>query len=360
MRLGFISLAWMTLTALAAGQEQPGPALKYPLSDREGPWLVHVGSFRGDDALAYANNLAEEVRAKHRLLSFVFSMEDQAAKQERDLLRQQQLQMIGADKAAGTDEKLKLRTVRVVKEYSVFVGNFKDMHEARIEAAKVKEFPPPTSIPSYGVHVYEEPTERVRTDPAETEKFGIFASRLPTKEVQGTKKGQVQGNIYRQAFVCRNPIVAQQHPAAASRTQQNQLDPSLRLLNEKEKYSIFTCPKPWTLVVAVFKPPSDIRGAVGNVLQANYNPQAQGKYLEYVAEQARQMADLLRDGGRGYDAYVMHTNNYSIVTVGAFDSRTDGNMEKAWEALVNFAATQKTGPYSCLIKVPQPMQVPGK
>jgi hypothetical protein len=107
-----------------------------------------------------------------------------------------------------------------------------------------------------------------------------------------------------------------------------------------------------------------VSGAGTNVFQQagfqQVSTEVYGRSLERCVERARQLADLLRDGGKGYDAYVFHTESQSIVTVGAFDSRTDKNMESAWSALAEFASTQKTGPFSCLMKVPQPMPVPGK
>src|SRR4029079_3091935 len=138
MRSALFAVAALAITAIAAGQGS-GSA-KYPLTEREGPWLVHIGSFRGDDALNYANNLADEVRAKHRLLTFVFAMEDMAAKQEAEALRKAQVEHIRSDKVAESDEKQKLRTVRVAKDYSVFVGSFKDMKEAREQMARIKDF----------------------------------------------------------------------------------------------------------------------------------------------------------------------------------------------------------------------------
>ena len=75
---------------------------------------------------------------------------------------------------------------------------------------------------------------------------------------------------------------------------------------------------------------------------------------------ARILADLLRDGGKGYDAYVFHTTACSYVTVGAFESRTDENMEKAYYALAEFAKSQpKTSNFACMT-IPQPMQIPGR
>jgi hypothetical protein len=360
MRSALIPLMFVTMAALVAGQDGAA-GCKYPLTEREGPWLVHVASFRGDEALNFANNLADEVRSKHKLNAFVFSMEDQSARQEADALRKAQLERIGSDKVHGTDEALKLRKVRVVKEYSVFVGNFREQLEARTLLDKIKAFEPPTSIPAYGFEMYD--NAKVQMDPTSENSLGVFGLKARTREVEAKKRAASQGNPFRQAFVCRNPIHVQQQSTVVQKPV-NTVDPLWQALNAKEKYSIFTCPKPWTLVVAQFRPPTEVYGASTNVFQQNgiqqVSGQTYGRHLEVCAEQARKLAEVLRDGGKGYDAYVFHLANQSIVCVGAFDKRTDENMEKAFYALAEFAATQKSGPFSCLMKVPQPMPVPGK
>jgi hypothetical protein len=331
----------MLLTASAILLAQaPESTIKYPLTTSEGPWLIHIASFRGDQSLEFAHRLAEETRSKHRLLTFIYSMNEADAKRDREQLRQYQMQVVGSDKVAESQEPQKFKTIRIVKEYSVFVGNFPDMEKARYEAARIKEFAPPASIPAYGVHLYKEPTSKARID-------------------------QTQGNPYRQAFVVRNPMLTKQASASVVVNQQAQapMDPTWPELNAKEKHSIFTCPKPWTLVVAKFAPPTDVQSSIsGSVVQIGATaPAAElGKGLERAAETARQVAELLRDGGKGYDAYVFHTRQFSLVTVGAFDSRYDPKMEQAWSILKDFVATQDKGPFSLLMKMPLPMQVPGR
>lgn len=342
--------------------------IKYPLSAREGPWMIHIGSFRGDEALDFAHRFAEEARTKHRLLTYIYSMNEEDAVKERERIRQEQLKLIGSEKVAQSNEPQKLKTVRVVKEYSVFVGNFADMEKARYEAARIKEFPPPASIPEYGIHLYNESTTRAKADPVQGDLASIFKLKSPTGSEEGKRLNQSRGNPYRQAFVVRNPLASRAQSNAVTQVNQSApipMDPSWKELNEKEKHSIFTNPKKWTLVVAMFSPPSEVQSSItGSVVQTGFRSSANdlGKGLERAAETARQLAELLRDGGKGYDAYVFHTRQYSLVTVGAFESRFDPNMEQAWSILNNFAESQaKTkGPFALLQKPPQPMQIPGR
>lgn len=356
-----LTTAWAVMAQDPATQE---PTIKYPLTAREGPWLIHIGSFRGDEALDFAHRFAEESRTKHKLLTFIYSMHEADALKDREELRKQQLAFIGSDKIAESNERQKFKTVRIVKEYSVFVGNFSDMEKARYEAARIKEFPVPTSIPTFGIHLYKESSAKAKSDPVGGEWGSVFGLKTPAGSEEGKRLGEVQGNPYRQAFVVRNPITYKAPaPARINQSASVPIDPSWKELNAKEKYSVFSCPKNWTLVVAQFSPPTEVQSSLTRPLvQTGFrtSPNEIGQGLERAAETARQVAELLRDGGKGYDAYVFHTREYSLVTVGAFDSRFDPNMEQAWTILKDFAAAQQTGPFSLLLKLPRPMQIPGR
>jgi hypothetical protein len=357
-----VPIAAVILMAQTPTAEEP--TIKYPLTNREGPWLIHVASFRGDQSLEFAHRLAEEVRTKHRLLSFIYSMNEEDAKRDREQLKQYQMQVIGTDKVAESNERQKLKTVRIVKEYSVFVGNYPDMEKAREQAEVIKAFPPPTSIPEYGLSLFNESNATAKADPQSSEIANLFKLKTTTRSEDRKLLSAKQGNPFRQAFVVRNPYLAKSKvPTVVNKQAPVPMDPTWPGLNEKEKYSIFTCPKPWTLVVAKFAPPTDVQASpTGSVVQAGVGVPAQnlGKGLEAAAETARQVADLLRDGGKGYDAYVFHTRQYSLVTVGAFDGRYDPKMEQAWTILKDFAESQQTGPFSLLLKMPLPMQIPGR
>lgn len=355
-----VCITWTMAQEPAANQ----PSIPYALTAREGPYIIHIGSFMGDQALEFATNFAEETRAKHKYQTYIYSRNDAEANKAREELRQQQLKMLGSEKLYNSEEKQKLRTVRVVKEYSVFVGSFPDMEKARIQADRIKELPPPAGIPSSGVHLYKESSTKAKADP-EAGKYGAFGMRANVQSEEGKRLNAAVGNPYRQAFVVMNPLRKEKPATVVTQQSPVQFDPAWKELNEKEKYSIFTCPKPWTIVVAKFCPAPDVQSSMRpSVVQVGHvNNRDLGKGIERAAETARQIAELLRDGGKGYDTYVFHTRDYSIVTVGAFESRIDPNMEKAWTILREFAASQEkntNSPFSLLMPVPQPMQVPGR
>jgi len=206
-----LAIVWVPIASvilMAQAPTDPEPTIKYPLTNREGPWLIHVASFRGDQSLEFAQRLADEVRTKHRLLSFVYSMNEKDAKDDREQLRQYQMKMIGSDKVAESNEPQKFKTVRIIKEYSVFVGNYPDMEKAREQAEVIKAFPPPASIPSYVVNLFNESNAVEKADPKSSEIAGLFKLRTGSRTEDRKLLAAKQGNPFRQAFVVRNPFFA--------------------------------------------------------------------------------------------------------------------------------------------------------
>ena len=67
---------------------------------------------------------------------------------------------------------------------------------------------------------------------------------------------------------------------------------------------------------------------------------------------------MLRDPQINFDSYVMHANNYSLVTVGIFDGPNDPRMARVAERLSKLNLNSTTG--SEKLTSPQPMQVPKK
>jgi hypothetical protein len=362
---GHIALVFILSISWVATAQDGSPAIPYQLTEREGPYLIHIGSFMGDEALEFATRFAEETRQKHRYQTYIYSMNEAQRNKDREELRQAQLKAVGSDKLYNSDEKQRFKTVRIPKEYSVFVGSFPDLQTGRIEAVKIKELPCPASIPSSGVHLYNKSNSRAQEDP-ESRKYGIFGNRLSVQSEEGRKLKDSAGNPYRQAFVVLNPLRRREAPVTVTQQSAVPFDPAWKELNQSEKHSIFTCPKPWTIVVAKFGAGAAVQSTMKpSVVQTGFNPLSQnlGEGLERAADTARKLAEILRDGGKGYDTYVFHTREYSIVTVGAFEHRLDPKMEEAWTTLKDFAIQQQSNPnspFSLLSTLPQPMQVPGR
>src|SRR5438270_381691 len=77
---------------------------------------------------------------------------------------------------------------------------------------------------------------------------GVKLDSMLVFSPEGTSASQAPINPFRAAFVVHNPAVPTERPAEA-----NKLDiASLRKLNSEESYSLLSCKKPLTLVVAQY------------------------------------------------------------------------------------------------------------
>jgi hypothetical protein len=301
------------------------------LTPEVGPWVICVTSFRGDEAKELAEKLVAELRGHYRLPAYLYNRSNEDRERERqrlEVLRQKY----------GPDTPLK--RVRILDEYAVLVGGYADMNEARKHAERIKKLDPPKQVPfSRGVMVPLEHTDK--HDPRKIP--GVVARTNPLAT----------------SFVVRNPLVPQ--------PQEVDFDPLWLKLNADEPLSVLRCPKPWTVVVKVFRPPSVLESArKPSTVRTNnfFKPAlpkmtpAKGESLEDYRLRASQLAARLRQPDMGYEAYVFHTRDASIVTVGACRDLKDpeiGNLQRLTAGHIFKVAE---GQFEMLEEKPLPMQVP--
>lgn len=117
---------------------------------------------------------------------------------------------------------------------------------------------------------------------------------------------------------------------------QKAYDPFLKVLNENEDYSLLKCPAPWTMAVQSYgasasyvpvtkkdpQQPSMISGFLDK-LWGGDKPKGEA-VLNSSTAQAHATAEVLHK--MGFEAYVLHTHHYSIVTVGNFRGPADPAM----------------------------------
>jgi hypothetical protein len=101
-------------------------------------------------------------------------------------------------------------------------------------------------------------------------------------------------------------------------------------LNDGHPYNLLKAKKEWTIGVKVFNAPIEIVGKDTDPnLMRKDNIKKGANALLAGAVQAEQMAKMLREmkgpNGQslGLEAFVLHTRNSSIVTVGQFDGPND-------------------------------------
>jgi hypothetical protein len=191
------SVGWLAALEKLCGQTTP-PSISW-LTSQSGPFLICVGSFRGDNARELAQRLASYVQQNYRCRVYLFSRsEEERRKQEEELRRLRELY--------GPNQRF--RRYRIEDEYAVLVGDFRSWDDARRELDRIKQLPPPKDVPL----------------PV------LFILRPERNEANENNSGRVKGeyapyNPFRYAFVVPNPLLpkSEQHrPQNLGRTESQQ------------------------------------------------------------------------------------------------------------------------------------------
>lgn len=328
--IGLGVLIGSVLTTVAWGAAvEADPNKTYWLSPQDGPWLICAASFYGDDALEFARKFCLELRRDYKLNAFVYSISDRKRQENKQFLE---------------ELKQRGRKIRIPEEYAVMVGNYRDMYEARRALTQLKKMKPPQSVP--------------------LGKYFIFDAQHAKNSLK--QKGQIEyqhadNNPFVTAFVCPNPLT-KQGTAAPVRTAAADSDTDTHQLNQSELYSLLRCNKPWTLVVKVY-PRTGMLGnekpsvlAPEGLFRSAFGPKPGVKEKD-ATELARQLATALRRPDKGLDAYVYHTRNSSMVTVGGFNSPSDPELMK-YQRLLSGMKLLVQGETIELMAQPTPMPVP--
>jgi hypothetical protein len=302
-------------------QEAPDPNKDIAVSNENGPWMICVHWYSGNEAPQRARKMVLELRDNYKLKAFVFNKGADERRQEYERLKatvEKQRAFLIQNNLPPVHTHLKTR--RIEEQCAILVGNYPDADAARQALNKIRELKP---------------------DPKRVD-LSIIFQRIHDDKGNVNFEEAAYVNPFTTAFVVHNPLLKIERPAEW----QKQDMEILRKLNRGESYSLFNCKKPYTLMVKQFLLPSVIQ-----------SKSAGGKFLESigigkstnsdnVALNAHNMAELFRK--IQLDGYVLHTRYSSIVTVGAFDSAEDPSLKSTQDLL----ATR--------LKIPQavPMAVP--
>ena len=289
-RAALLAAAALALIAgPAAAAVECDRSREYPLTPRCGPHMIMVATFhplrgagrRGTTPGDAARELVYELREKG-IPAYVWSTE---TKTER----------FTASAADGTEQR---KVISSMKEgVSVLAGNFKAADDPKVQKglAYIKtKFVSDSLTPVAG-----------RGGMRRTKSGGFFTL------TPGRSKSP-----FDRAFVTTNPLM---DPADLRRLSRRR-DPLLVRLNAGREYSLSTCPKPYSLVVAQFrgKTLTQVAGTktadLGERIELSDDLDAAGK-------KAWELCQVLRQ--RGHEAYVWHERHRSLVTVGAFAGGQD-------------------------------------
>jgi len=336
--LGLAGDAWsqQPATPQANGPRKWTPDHPYNITPNAGAWAICVMSYSGEKAFYLSEKFVTELRRDYRLPAYFFNRSD--VERQKEEVREEEMRKKRwtlydqLAKQMGHDDPKKVapQTVHVKKplrfedQFAVMIGGYRDMDNARRSLEYVRKLKPPS----------EELMNRA------------FVAG-PANGGAEVKSAFI--NPFQSAFVVPNPTAPKQKPPELD---EKQLGFTLKELNADETYSLLKCPGNWTLVVKVYRAPTVVltKGQEKSPLDRSKS----GDLLGASAQQAHQLAEILRTPQLGFESYVLHTNNMSMVTVGSFDGPSDPRMEP----LANKLATLKLEPFESLMKPPMPFKVP--
>ncbi|HEV8061799.1 MAG TPA: hypothetical protein VGP68_18115 [Gemmataceae bacterium] len=311
-------LAGLAWTSVSRAGIDADPNKDYPLTPQAGQYLICATCFVGPQAPKLAREMVYEIRSHFGVPAYVFDKGEEERLKERERLRKQHEEM--------GDNNVPLKTIRIPDECAVLVGGFKDFESASKALKIVKNWPPPQKKELMPV---------------------IADASVPENENEAVKIRGAYISPYVQAFVARNTTIPLEKKADPK------MEAFMRKINAHEKYSVYDCRKPWTLVVAQFQGVSVVQSKAADESFINkLLDSSKGKSLSASAMNADNMCEFLRKSK--IDAYVLHTTWGSVVCVGGFDSRDDPKMGMMKARLSAFPKGQGLQ----LMPEPLPMEVP--
>jgi hypothetical protein len=348
MRTTLLPLAGLLIVAVPGFGQGLGVTPAVPQSSsltvtaEAGPWMICAASYAGPPSRGLAEELATEIRTRYRLPAFTFNRTAEERRKEQERIAKLKADHLERLKAAGLplDTPLHYKTVRIEDQYAVLVGGYQDDVTARKELDRIRKL---------------KPSERFQQ-----------AAFVPDEK---GKMHEEAINPFQGAFVCRNPAVPVEKPK-----QDNTLGPRLKEYNADESYSLLKCRKPWTLAVKVYKGASTIesQSSSGSVMERMGLLRKSGELLNANGNEAHKVAEVLRTPpknprtgqvGPAFEAYVLHTEYNSYVTIGAFDTPDDPRAVQVVQLFLNEMNRPGSAVSQLHMKVqflaePMPMPVP--
>ena len=325
MRRMIFALSFVVaFTSIGRAGIDADPNKDYPITPQAGPWMVCATCYVGDRAPMLAREMVFDIRSRLGVPAYVWNKGEEEKAKERERLRKLHEQY------GDPNNSVRLPTRRIEEECAVLVGGYKDQETAVRALRDVKKWPAPQNkalCPIITKVAYQEET------------------RLDQKpELEGSYI-----NPFAMAFVSHNPTINMEKKADPK------LEAFMKKINAHEKYSVYGCRKPWTLVVAQFQGVSVIQTQAANesFIEKVFETW-KGESLSATALNAENMCEAMRKGKPSLEAYVLHTTWGSIVCVGGFDSLDDPKMNDMKNRLMNMPRAQN----ATLLKEPVPMEVP--
>jgi hypothetical protein len=307
------------------------------VTPQAGPWMILAASYNGPPSRGQAEELATEIRTRYQLPAYVFNRtaEERRVEQERvariTAEERKKLEMDGLP--ANTKIYVK-KVYRIEDQYAVLIGGYKDDATARKELEKIRKLKPPSDTLNKIAYV---------------------------PDAHG-KMHEEAISPFQSAFVCHNPSMPVEKPK-----QDADLGQRLKDYNAHESYSLLKCSKPYTMVVKAYKGAASLesQGASSSVMTKWGLGRKAGDVMTGNEKAAHQAAEVLRNKqpGLGFEAYVLHTEYNSYVTIGGFDSPDDPRLMQTMQYYLKElnrpgSGVNKLHVWTQLLSDPMPMPVP--
>ncbi|HSQ55266.1 MAG TPA: hypothetical protein VLM40_05930 [Gemmata sp.] len=351
-----------------------GPNHPWAVKPEDGAYFLCVKSYtrphrpdagdNGPSARTLAETLATEIRDLHRVQAFLYEhisderkaeMAAIAAARERARLFASQLEkykqeakLKGMEFLEDPSIRIHYKTVRYSDQIAVLVGGFQSEKDAREALKTLRKWPAP--------------------------KNPDLMDKAQFVQPGGDGKQTVGGylNPYLTAYVVPNPTVAKldrQQPMST-------LDPFVKQLNEGRPYNLLKATKSWTLAVRSFSSPVEIigRNGEGDSVVRKVDASRAKNVLKAGAVQAEKLAEAIRKlkgpGNQplGLEAFVLHTREGSMVTIGQFDGPNDPALVQTKQLLASMRlnvtedelgsrpATTTPGIFGSIVAIPIPKE----
>jgi hypothetical protein len=285
------------------------PIEPYLLTKNNGPFMVLAHTFRGPQAARYAQALAIELRTKHQLPAYVFSLRIQPGHSNIRNVPPTAPREIQSDESVTPPERF-----RVYDEAAVLVGDCKTIDDSEKLLYKVK-------------HTHSDVLDGLPSIFSWRKGKGLSRAMLTTNPLVPTQQlYSAQGDSHN-LVVKPGQAVDPSVLIAGFEKVQKPADPLLKRMNAGPN-SVYHCPGPYTLQVAEFMGKTTLDP--NDPIKRNDNLLKSGK-LATAADDAETLAASLakcKTLDKRYKPYVFHDRYSSKVFLGAFQSANDPSLHE--------------------------------
>jgi hypothetical protein len=297
-----------------------GPVEPYLLQRHNGPFMVLAYTFRGPDAVRYAQALAMELRSKHNLPAYIFSLRIQPGHSNIRNVPPTAPPEVRSDEAVTPPERY-----RAYDEAAVLVGDCKSIDESEKLLHRVKKIRSEVvdGLPSiYNWRKGKGLSRAMLT----TNPMAASQHLFPQPDAEHAHQHAANAPAIRPgATVDPSVLTAMFKPVQKP-------DPLIKQMNGGP-YSIAKCPGPYTLQVAEFLGRSSLDPHDPRITNEKFLRQSP---LAAAADQAETLAASLakcKSLDKRFKPYVYHDRTSSRVFLGSFQSPNDPAAKQLLESI---------------------------